>query len=56
MIYSCFDSQELAEKYRDRAAERRDGGEVVPGAAAADDTTSAAYRSVTAAELGLEPP
>jgi len=38
--------KELAEKYRDRAAERRDGGEGAPGAAPADDTSSAAYRAV----------
>ena len=31
---------ELAAKYRDRAAERRDGGESVPGA----DDTATAYR------------
>ena len=39
--------KELADKYRDRAAERRDGGEVAPAAgAAADDSSTGAYRLV----------
>jgi len=39
--------KELADKYRDRAAERRDGGEVAPAAgAAADDSSTGAYRAV----------
>ena len=41
MVSIC---QELAEKYRDRAAERRDGGESAPPGA--DDPSNAAYRLV----------